>query len=83
MNDGKVEHVMLEVLRRLQEDECAGLTIRPSDERAYTLTEEDILRDLEIFADEVFDAEAVKAGNDIIVAFRNGQTFRLSVKEEF
>ncbi len=82
MNDGKVEQVMLEVLRRL-EDDHAGLTISPVDDRTYVLTEEDILRDLTIFSDEVFDAETEQGPTALVVKFRNGQTFRIAVKEEF
>lgn len=80
MNDGKVEQVMEEVLRRLSEGE--GLTISPVKEHEYLLSIDDILRDLEIFADEVFDADVAKAGTRLTVAFRNGQTFRLTVEEE-
>ena len=80
-NDGKVEAVMREVLRRL-EDESAGLTISPVDERVYLLREEDILRDLRIFADEVFDAEVEEEPSALVVKFRDGQTFRISVAEK-
>ena len=81
MNDRKVEWVITEVLRRLAEDN-AGLTISPIDERPYLLTEKDILRDLAIFADEVFDAEAEQEESALVVKFHNGQTFRIIVKEE-
>ena len=80
MSDGKVERVITEVLRRLAED-SAGLTISPAEEGRYILTEQDILRDLVIFADEVFDAELEQEGSALIVKFRNGQTFRISVTE--
>ena len=80
MSDGKVERVITEVLRRLAED-SAGLTISPAEEGRYILTEQDILRDLVIFADEVFDAESEQEGSALIVKFRNGQTFRISVTE--
>ena len=80
MSDGKVERVITEVLRRLAED-SAGLTISPAEECCYILTEQDILRDLVIFADEVFDAESEQEGSALIVKFRNGQTFRISVTE--
>ena len=80
MKDRKVELVINEVLRRLAEDN-AGLTISPIDERAYLLTEKDILRDLAIFADEVFDAETEQEGSAVIVKFHNGQTFRIVVEE--
>ena len=80
MSDGKVERVITEVLRRLAED-GAGLTISPAEECCYILTEQDILRDLVIFADEVFDAESEQEGSALIVKFRNGQTFRISVTE--
>ena len=82
MNDGKVELVMREVLKRLEEDDC-GLTIRAVDDRSYTVTEEDVLRDLEIFADEVFDGDAEQTDGILRVKFRNGQTFCIDVKEEF
>ena len=80
MSDGKVERVITEVLRRLAED-SAGLTISPAEEGRYILTEQDILRDLVIFADEVFDAESEQEGSALVVKFRNGQTFRISVTE--
>lgn len=82
MNEGKVEQVILEVLRRLEEDN-AGLTISPVDDLAYLLTEEDLLRDLTIFSDEVFDGEVEQERSALVVKFRNGQTFRITVKEEF
>ncbi len=81
MSDGKVERVITEVLRRLAED-SAGLTISPAEEGRYILTEQDILRDLVIFADEVFDAESEQEGSVLVVKFRNGQTFRISVTEK-
>ncbi len=80
-NDGKVERVMLEVLRRL-EDDSAGLTICPTDDHAYLLTEEDLLRDLTIFSDEVFDGEVTREPSAVVVKFRNGQTFRITVAEK-
>ncbi len=79
--DTKVEQVMLEVLRRLEDDD-SGLTIAPVDDHNYLLTEEDILRDLTIFSDEVFDADLEEEPSALLVKFRNGQVFRISVKEK-
>lgn len=80
MYDDKVKQVMQEVLDRLEKDN-GGLTLNLGGDLSYTVTEEDLLRDVEIFADEVFDGETARQPDAIEVTFRNGQKFRIAVKE--
>ena len=77
--DAVVERVMSEVLRRLDED-GAGLTIAAVDGE-YLLSEADLLRDLKIFSDEIFNGEVEEEPSAVVVKFRNGQTFRIAVEE--
>ncbi len=77
--DAAVERVMSEVLRRLENGDT-DLTIAVGD-GDYLLSEDDLLRDLTIFSDEVFDGETVREPSAVVVKFRNGQTFRIMVKE--
>ncbi len=80
--DASVERAVSEVLRWLADDN-PSLTISPIDDREYLLTEEDLLRDLTIFSEEVFDGETVREPSAVAVTFRNGQTFHITVKEKF
>lgn len=76
----RVESVMREVLKQLKEGR-GDLTIVPNPERNFLLTEEDLLRDFEIFADEVFEAEREQMERAIKLRFKNGQIFLVKVEE--
>ena len=80
MEDERVKRIIETVLDRLECKEEIAISAHPDD---YILTESNVLYDLLIFADEVFDADSTCEGNALIVRFRNGQNFRIGVEEIF
>lgn len=48
-------------------------------EKNYTLTEQDIINDLKIDFDELFEAKIDEKGNCLHLTFTNGQKFIISV----
>lgn len=55
--------------------------IRP-DAGGYFVTADDLLNDLVIFADDVYDGSYERDFNSLRVKFSNGQIFRIRVEEE-
>ena len=55
--------------------------IRPNSD-GYFVTTDDLLNDLVIFADDVYDGSYERDFNSLRVKFSNGQIFRIRVEEE-
>ena len=53
-----------------------------SDTNGYFVRTDDILNDLAIFADDVYDGSYERDTNSLRVKFSNGQIFRILVEEE-
>ena len=68
------------VLDKLERDDCGDEIVRSEN---YFITPNDICMDLEIFAKDVYDGEITeRQNNSIVVTFRNGQSYRISVLSE-
>ncbi len=52
------------------------------EQRKYDVTEEQIVTDLELLTDGVFEAETERSGNALLLSFTNGRRFRVTVQEE-
>ena len=48
----------------------------------YLITVDDLLNDLSIFADDIYDGSFERDRNSLCVKFANGQIFRFTVTEE-
>lgn len=70
-----VKTLLKNVLDKLERgDESA-----PIAEEDYFITPKDICDDLQYFAEEIFDGEVTREQNAVLVRFRNGQAYRISV----
>ncbi len=51
------------------------------EEKKNNVTKEEILSDLEIISEDIFEAEVSKVDGVLILIFNNGQSFRLFLQE--
>lgn len=77
-NDKKVKEFLKDMLERLKTDE--GMECRPLSD--YISTTE-ILLDLKVLMDGIFEAELFDLGDALELDFPNGQKFRIGVEEVF
>lgn len=75
-NDEKVKAFLRDMLERLKSDE--GMEYRPLSN--YISTTE-ILLDLKVLIEGIFEAELYDLGDALELDFPNGQRFRISVEE--
>ena len=68
------------VLDKLERDDCGDEVIHAEN---YYITPKDICTDLQIFARDIYDGDITDVQeNSIVVTFRNGQAYRISVSAE-
>ena len=77
MYKDEVRQFIREMLYYLKDEGTLNMT----GNRGYNISRRDILTDLKIFADEVFEGTVKKSDYAIEVDFQNGQTFRITVEE--
>lgn len=77
-SEERVRQLMREVLDRLKRGEGESGDL----EKEYVVTEEVLLRDLALCVDEIFDASVEPTPQGLLLVFKNGQTFMLTVREE-
>ena len=73
----KVKKLMRYVLRRLDDEE------EIEEERNERIYAKDILFDLELFAQEIYEANIKREEEFLNLEFENGQRFSISVQERF
>ena len=52
------------------------------EQKKYEVTKEQILLDLKLLADGIFEAEIKEKGGTLVLSFTNGQTFRILVEPQ-
>ena len=67
---------------RLTETEQSVKKEKTMEQKKYEVTKEQILLDLKLLTDGIFEAEIKEEGGALVLIFKNGQTFRILVEPQ-